>query len=121
MLSAARAKRPELTWLEADLARPRRAPLDDVDLAVLAGNVMVFVEPGTEGQVLTAVSARLARAVCWSRVSRSGPTGCPWRITTAGRVRRIAPIARWATWDREPFTGGDYAVSVHRRPPLRDD
>ncbi len=23
---------------------------------------------------------------------------------------------RWATWDRQPFQGGDYAVSVHRRP-----
>ena len=23
---------------------------------------------------------------------------------------------RFATWDREPFSGGDYAVSVHRRP-----
>ncbi|MEA2717442.1 MAG: hypothetical protein QOI99_1759, partial [Actinomycetota bacterium] len=21
---------------------------------------------------------------------------------------------RWATWDRQPFRGGDYAVSVHR-------
>ena len=25
-------------------------------------------------------------------------------------------VDRWATWDREPFHGGDYAVSVHRRP-----
>ena len=24
------------------------------------------------------------------------------------------PVARWATWDREPFAGGNYAVSVHR-------
>ena len=23
---------------------------------------------------------------------------------------------RFATWDRAPFAGGDYAVSVHRRP-----
>ena len=22
---------------------------------------------------------------------------------------------RWSTWDRQPFAGGDYAVSVHRR------
>ena len=22
---------------------------------------------------------------------------------------------RYATWDRDPFAGGDYAVSVHRR------
>ena len=29
-------------------------------------------------------------------------------------------VARWATWDRAPFTEGDYAVSVHRRPPPHD-
>ncbi|PRC54475.1 SAM-dependent methyltransferase, partial [Mycobacterium sp. ITM-2017-0098] len=23
-------------------------------------------------------------------------------------------VDRWATWDREPFNGGDYAVTVHR-------
>jgi hypothetical protein len=34
-------------------------------------------------------------------------------------LRRGQAVARWATWDREPFAGGDYAVSVHRRrlPP----
>ncbi len=24
-------------------------------------------------------------------------------------------VHRWATWDRAPYAGGDYAVSVHRR------
>ena len=28
----------------------------------------------------------------------------------------LAPVATWATWDREPFAGGDYAVSLHRKP-----
>ncbi len=28
----------------------------------------------------------------------------------------LEPLDRWATWDRQPFSGGDYAVSVHRRP-----
>jgi hypothetical protein len=23
---------------------------------------------------------------------------------------------RFATWDREPYTGGDYLVAVHRKP-----
>jgi rhodanese-related sulfurtransferase len=25
-------------------------------------------------------------------------------------------VDRFATWERDPYTGGDYAVSVHRRP-----
>jgi len=28
-------------------------------------------------------------------------------------------VDRWATWDREPFHGGDYAVSVHRLTSTR--
>ncbi|MGY4709415.1 class I SAM-dependent methyltransferase [Mycolicibacterium sp. CBM1] len=26
----------------------------------------------------------------------------------------LQPVQRWATWDRQPFADGDYAVSVHR-------
>src|SRR5437870_9086809 len=55
MLSAARAKAPDLEWAEADLsdfalfeADGRSAPRR-FDVAVLAGNVMIFVVPGTEG------------------------------------------------------------------------
>ena len=28
----------------------------------------------------------------------------------------LVAVDRWATWDREPFAGGDYVVSVHRKP-----
>jgi hypothetical protein len=28
-------------------------------------------------------------------------------------------VERFATWDRAPFAGGDYAVSVHRRAVVR--
>jgi hypothetical protein len=31
-------------------------------------------------------------------------------IAAAAGLHRAA---RWATWDRRPFDGGDYAVSVH--------
>ena len=27
----------------------------------------------------------------------------------------LGAVHRWATWDRVPYAGGDYAVSVHRR------
>ena len=28
----------------------------------------------------------------------------------------LAVVERYATWDRDPFAGGDYAVSVLQRP-----
>lgn len=116
MLSAARAKQPALTWIEADLADLGAHLRDVFDLAVMAGNVMIFVEPGTEGRVLGAVADRLAAggllvAGFQVRADRLSLADYDRLAESAG----LQPVARWASWDREPFTGGDYAVSVHRR------
>ncbi|MEO7235536.1 MAG: class I SAM-dependent methyltransferase [Lapillicoccus sp.] len=118
MLAAARVKAPDLTWVEGDLAGSPRGMPTEVDLVLLAGNVMIFLDPGTEGRVLEDLGGRLA------------PTGL---IVAGFQVRGdrlsladydafagaagLEPVARWATRDRQPFTGGDYAVSVHRRRP----
>ena len=31
------------------------------------------------------------------------------------RAAGLELVERWSTWDREPYRGGPYAVSVHRR------
>lgn len=115
MLDVARAKRPDLTWANADLA--------DVDLGrsfdviLLAGNVMIFLAPGTEATVV----ANLAGHLHPGGALVAGFSLEPGRLdldtydrhaTEAGLVA----VARWATWDGLPFDGGDYAVSQHRRP-----
>ena len=115
MLSAARAKDPELHWLEADLTSLPASLATDLDLALLAGNVMIFVEPGTEGAVLRELGAHLAG----DGLLVAGFQIRPGRLSFAGYDALAAeagfePVARWATWDREPFADGDYAVSVHR-------
>lgn len=125
MLRTARAKAPDLVWIEADLAH-----LDEVgqlpgpeagagfDLAVMAGNVMIFVDPGTEGAVLRALRARLVDggllvAGFQLRPDRLGLADYDRLAAAAG----FTAVARWATWERDPHTGGDYAVSVHRALP----
>src|SRR5690348_13474767 len=50
MLSTARRKAPEIAWHCADLAAIDLARIFDVIL--LAGNVMIFLTPGSEGAVL---------------------------------------------------------------------
>ena len=60
MLSAARAKAPELDWLHADLTEASSQVTTEVDLVALAGNVMIFVDPGSEGRVLRELTALLA-------------------------------------------------------------
>ena len=117
MLDAARAKAPELRWVEADLVSAG-AQLDETfDLVALAGNVMIFVERGTEGQVVDQLTALLEPG----GLLVAGFQLRTWRLTLdrydelAGAAG-LEPLDRWATWDRQPFSGGDYAVSVHRRP-----
>lgn len=114
MLAAARAKAPELEWLSGDLATVdvgRR-----FDVVAMPGNVMIFLSPGTEGQVV----ANLAR-----HISPGGHLVAGFQLG-AGRLSLpayddhataagLTLLHRWSTWDREPFVdGGDYAVSVHR-------
>ncbi len=122
MLEAARAKAPALTWLRADLADPDAFLGPDsesgptFDLVVMAGNVLIFVPPGTEGQVI-------ANGAGWLRPGGRLITGYSIRPGGFGPDRHdvLAAAAglvledRWSTWDRRPFLpGDDYAVTVHR-------
>ena len=116
MLAAAREKAPDAAWIQADLCELTDAVDDDFDLALLAGNVMIFVAPGTERRVLREVAARvrpggLVVAGFSLRPNRLQLDPYDSYATAAG----LEPVARWATWNRAPFNGGDYAVSVHRR------
>jgi SAM-dependent methyltransferase len=116
MLETARAKAPELRWIQADLAEAGSHLGDEFDAVVLAGNVMIFVDPGSEGRVLQEMHGLLAPGA----LLVAGFSLLPDRLSLA-EYDRLAQAAgmelthRWATWDREPYTGGDYAVSVHRR------
>ena len=107
----ARAKAPTIDWQHSDLATVELARRFDV--VVAAGNVMIFLAPGTEAMVL----ANLAR--------HCAPDG---RVVTGFSLRadqlpldRFDALAgqaglsvcdRFAAWDRSRFSGGDYAVSV---------
>lgn len=121
MLDTARVKAPELIWAQADLADsiwPDMLPAR-VDLVLLAGNVVIFLEPGTETAVLTNLAARLQPAgllVAGFQVPDDGLTLAQYDRLAADAG--LLPVGRWATWDREPYDGGDYAVSVHRAVPV---
>lgn len=115
MLDTARIKAPELTWIEVDLSEPDATGAAPVDLVLLAGNVMIFLEPGTEGRTLTNLAGRLADG----GLLVAGFALQPDRLSLAHYDdltdhAGLTPVARFATWDRQPFDGGDYAVSVHR-------
>ena len=114
MLSTARAKAPQLPWLEADLADLATAIEDEFDLVVLAGNVMIFLDPGTEGAVLSAAAGRLTAGGILVAGFQIRPDRLSLkRYDELAEAVGLRTVARWSTWSRDPFTGGDYAVSVH--------
>lgn len=118
MLGTARAKAPELNWITADLSDLSRVDdrlPDAVDLVLLAGNVMIFTEPDTEGRVLSNLSARLAPGgVLVAGFSIRADRLPLQRYDDLAAAAGLVAVDRWATWERTPFSGGDYAVSVHR-------
>jgi SAM-dependent methyltransferase len=111
LLAAARAKAPDLEWHLGDLATVELHRT--FDLVVLAGNVMIFVTPGTETAVLANLRAHVAprgRIVAGFQV-QAGRLPLPTFDACAADAG-LVPVERYATWAREPYEGGDYAVSV---------
>ena len=117
MLAAARSKAPDLRWVEADLVDTGDHLGEAFDLVALPGNVMIFLDRGTEPDVVGQLAARLRPGgllVAGFQLQTGRLTLDRYDEITAAAGLQL--VDRWATWDREPFHGGDYAVSVHRRP-----
>lgn len=114
MLATARRLASEVTWVESDLAD---LALDrSFDVVVMAGNVPLFTQPGTQA----AVVAGCGRHVRPGGALVSGfQLGKGYELASYDEHCRGAGLkleARFATWDRQPWPGdGGYAVSVHRR------
>lgn len=112
MIDAARAKAPDLRWIVADLAD--LALPDRFDVVVLAGNVVPYVAADRRAATVAACARHLAPGgvLVAGFALRAGWPGLAeydaW-CADAG----LALADRWATWDRQPYRGGDYAVSVH--------
>jgi hypothetical protein len=125
MLERARAKAPHLEWYCADLAsvtlqRAESSPTVRLfEAIVMAGNVMIFLDPQTEETVIANMARHLAPAgvlIAGFQLHSRGFGLDPYDACAAQAGLEL--IERWATWDRQPWRGGGgYAVSVHRRPP----
>jgi SAM-dependent methyltransferase len=116
MLSTARRKAPALEWHHADLATVDLGRVFDVVL--LAGNVMIFLTPGSESAVLLNLTRHLAPggAVVAGFSLRPGQLDVQEYDRLADSAG-LSLVERWSTWDRAPWvTGADYQVAVHRRP-----
>ena len=110
MLAVARRADPSLEWRLEDLAA--LTDTSSYDLVVAAGNVMIFLEPGTG----PAVVARLAGALRPGGLLVSG-----WRTDELAvaeydgwaAAAGLEPVARHATWQGAALTDdADWCVAV---------
>lgn len=119
LIAAAEADHPGPTWLVDDLARldlPARGVPEKFDAIVCAGNVLVFVAPGTEAQVLRRLGAHLkddAPLVVGFHTDRHLTLDV---FDTAVAEAGLRLDLRLASWDIRPWTPeSDWAVSILRR------
>ena len=128
MLAEARRLAPGLDWHGTDLLDVDLGPVHDVVL--LAGNVMIFLAPGTEAAVVSRMAAQLRPGGLLVAGFRLGGEGL---FTDAGTPRAYDDLdligydaacaaaglmleQRWATWDGDTYAAGDFAISVHAQP-----
>ncbi len=117
LIEAAEADHPGPRWLVADLAELDLADEEPFAGAVLAGNVMVFLAPDSEVDVLRRVAAHVQPdgfVVTGFHVDRElSLDGFDRAVAEAG----LALEHRFATWDlRAWHDGADFAVTVLRLP-----
>jgi SAM-dependent methyltransferase len=116
LIDAARADHHGPRWVVADLST---LALDEppFDAAVLAGNVLLYVAPGSEGDVLLRVAAAVRAD---GAVVAGFATDRHYRLVDFDAHIAAAGLVlehRFATWDLRPWhPDSPWAVSVLRRP-----
>jgi len=116
LVEAARADHPDGDWHVGDLAEldlPAAGVAEPFDLAVMAGNVLTFVAPGTEAEVLRRIRAHL---VPDGRLVVGFGAGRGYAFDALDADAAAAGLVvqhRFATWDLRPFgPDADFLVAV---------
>ena len=114
MLETARDKAPDLDWVAADL---RSVDLGrQFDVVVAPGNVMIFLAPGTEQEVVANLACHVRPDGVLVAGFQLGGRYDLQHYDVDCEAAGLTLVERFATWECAPWLpGGDYAVSVHRR------
>jgi len=119
LVAAAEEDHPGPTWLVGDLAEldlPARGIAEPFDVVVCAGNVLTFLAPGTEVEVLRRLGAHLApggRVVAGFGAGRGYAFDAFRADAGAAGLRLDVALS---TWDLRPFDdASDFLVAVLSR------
>jgi SAM-dependent methyltransferase len=116
LIEAARADNPGATWQVADLA-DLQLDASPFDAAVVAGNVLVYVAPNSEPDVLAGIARHVRKdgvVVTGFRLDGSYELADFDDHCVSAGLRKEQ---RFATWDLRPWhEGADFAVTLLRQP-----
>jgi SAM-dependent methyltransferase len=123
LIAIAAERYPAPSFLAADLLTLTPEVLERAggptvfDVIALAGNVMVYLSPGTERRALRVLTGLL---VPGGRIVTGFATDRDYRVGDLDRDAEAVGLTvelRFATWHLDPwFEGADWAVTVLRRP-----
>lgn len=117
LLAYARSDAPHIPWHLADLSAfefPRR-----YSLVAMPGNVMLFCRPQDRSTIVANLAGHLepGGVLVAGFALESRPDAVTLaEYDAAAAAAGLSLVDRYATWERAPFDGGRYAVTVHRRP-----
>lgn len=118
LVAAAREDHPGPDWYVADLTEldlPGVGHEEPFHGAVVAGNVMVYVAPGTEPAVLERLRAHLVEGGVAVLGFATGRGYEPHHLEHDALVAGFVPEHRFATWDLRPWHDrSDFVVAVLR-------
>ena len=119
LIEAARADHPQPQWLVGDLAEldlPAAGVVEPFDVVVCAGNVLTFLAPGTEVEVLRRLGAHVRRE---GRVVVGFGTGrgyAPQQFFADVVAAGLHVDVALSTWDLRPYAPtSDFLVAVLSR------
>lgn len=118
LLAYAQADAPHIPWHHADLTDMQLGRT--FDLIAMPGNVMIFCRVDHRAPIVATLSAHLEPAgllVAGFSLDHSDDALTLAEYDAHCAAAGLTLVERYATWERDPYEGGNYAVSVHQ--PMR--
>jgi 2-polyprenyl-3-methyl-5-hydroxy-6-metoxy-1,4-benzoquinol methylase len=118
LLDFARRAEPDLKWVTADLATMDIGRCFDV--VAMPGNVMIFCRPEDRAPIIATCARHLEPEgflVAGFQLERSADSLSLAQYDELCAAAGMRLDRRSSTWAGDAYSGGDYAVSVHRLQP----